>query len=142
MQQGPGRLVAPDPTVPLELQRRDALLVAGHEEDRQEPDAKGHPRPVEDGPRGHGRLVAASLALLQTPHRKPVTLAVPASWTAKPVGPTHPPQRAPASLLVREPLLEGEQGRGIRHLLSSCEVAEGIVAHPYVRSGRAAELIG
>ena len=37
----------------LELQRRDPLLVAGHEEDRQEPDSQRHPGLVKHGARRH-----------------------------------------------------------------------------------------
>jgi len=47
VQEQPGRLVAPDPGVSLELEGGDALLVTFHEEDGEQPGAKRDACPVQ-----------------------------------------------------------------------------------------------
>ena len=75
VQQEPGRAVAAQPRVALELKSRDALLVAADEEDREEPNAEGNPGVVEDRPGRERGLVAAAVALREAPcdQRAPVS---------------------------------------------------------------------
>jgi hypothetical protein len=65
VQQHPGRLVAAQARIALELEGRDPLLVAGHEEDREEPRAHGHLRAMKGGAGRERGLVAADCALPQ-----------------------------------------------------------------------------
>ena len=87
VQQGPRRLVAAQARVALELEGRDALLVASHEEDRPEPDPQRHAGAVEDRPRRHRGLVVAAPALLEPAARDPVALGLSTPRAPEPVGP-------------------------------------------------------
>jgi hypothetical protein len=77
--------------IPLELQSRDGLLVAGHEENPEEPDLQGNPGLVKDGPGRERNLVAAGLALLHTPSLDRIAPAM----TAARVHEAPRPARAP-----------------------------------------------
>lgn len=115
VQQQPGRAVAPDPRVALELEGGDALLVATHEEQRQEPDPQRHPGPVQDRPRRERGLVAAGRALREPTAAKLVGLPALTARAAEAPRPARPPQARPTGALDREAGLELEQGARERH---------------------------
>jgi hypothetical protein len=145
VQQGPSRLVTTEPRVALKLEGRDPLLVARQKEDAEEPQPQRDPSPVEDGARRDGGLIAAALALLEAAVRDRVASAVPAARTLEPVRPAVPPERLPARRLVRELLLELDQGLGEphhfvllrtrrrtawQHVLSAPLEEQGVSCHP------------
>ena len=111
----PRGLVAPETCVPLELKRRDPLLVASEKEDRPEPGEQRNPCPMEDRPCRDRALVTATAALLQPPRRDPRARLMPAIRADKTFRPAPPAQRVPAGLLIRKGCLELMQSRRKSH---------------------------
>ncbi len=109
----PGRLVAADPQLTLQLHGRDPRVVGSHEVGGPEPELQRHPRAVHDRPRRHRRLRPAGLALphaaaaLQRPD-----VAAAAAPTGEPVGPARGEQVLAAGVLVGEPRLEAHDRHG------------------------------
>ena len=140
VQQQPGGPIAAQARIPLELQGRDGLLVAGHEENPEEPDLQGNPSLVEDGSGRQRGLVAASPALLEPSLRDRVALPMAAAWAHEAPRPTHAPQMLPAGLLVREHRLEVEQGCRSLHVLVLSHDFEDTLLPTRDRDGHNAEL--
>jgi hypothetical protein len=106
VEESPGRLVAVDPQLPLELESRQARRVGGHQVRRPEPERQGHPRPVKHGPRRNRCLVPARLALPQPAPREFERLGRVAPATAIAIRPPACREVGSAGSLVLEPCLE------------------------------------
>ncbi len=110
VEQAPCRLVAPKARILLELQRRDPTLVAGQEEDAQEPDPEGHLGPMQHGAGRHRSLIPTVAALLQASLDELRAARMVAPWASKAEWPARLPQGLPTGRLIREDFAKLQQG--------------------------------
>jgi hypothetical protein len=107
-----GSLVAAEPEHPLEAERADAVLLAGHEPHRHEPDSERLARAIEKsagGERGAAVTAPAPQQLSDTVQGSSLT---PQSGQTKPSGPAQTPTVGPTSIVVPESLVQFLKWRG------------------------------
>ena len=102
VQHRPRRLVGPEPQRPLQPERGDSLLLAGHQPRRREPRRQRRARAVENRSRRHRGLTPTHGALPTTAAQSPAG-TTDAAWTAEPVRPAQPLQIVDARVIVWEP---------------------------------------
>jgi len=102
VQHCPRRLVGPEPQRPLQPERRDSLLLAGHQPRRREPRRQRRARAVEDRSRRHRGLTATHGALPTTAAQSPAG-TTDTACAAESVRPAQPLQVVDARVIVREP---------------------------------------
>ena len=102
VQHRPRRLVGPQPQRPLDAQRRDAVLLAGHLPRCCEPQPQRRASAVEDRP-GRDRRLTPADRTLPTTAAQPPTSPTHAPRTTEPVRPAQPLKVVQARSLVREP---------------------------------------
>src|SRR5262249_11074215 len=110
VQPGPGRLIAAETHLPLQLQGRDATLAGGDEVNREKPLRQAGLGLLENGSGEKGMLLAAGYALVDVAPRQLVGVIVPAGAAAEAVRPAHLEQMIPALLVPAEP---GDERRQI-----------------------------
>src|ERR1700730_8535052 len=108
MQPRPCGLVTLQPEHPLRAHTRRTVLLAGDPPRPPDPQRQGLARILENRPRRHRTLVAATRALQKGFRLRP-TPPPTATWAAKPVRPAELKQILPAGLLRREASLKFEQ---------------------------------
>ena len=112
MQEKPSRLVAAEAELGLQLQRRDAVGMAGDDVRGEQPRAQRQVAAVHDGARRHRGLLAAAGALKGRPWPpQPPALAAAAVRADEAVGPAPLDEVTATGRLVGKPRLE----RGARH---------------------------
>jgi hypothetical protein len=92
LQHHPGRLVPPDPQLPLELEGREAWRLGRYQIGRPEPLRQRDPGSVQDGPSRDRRVVPAGPAPPQEARRQLERFWVLAPRTSDPLGPSAPRQ--------------------------------------------------
>jgi len=108
VQPAPCRLVAAQSQHPLDAQRTDAVLLAGHIPDRPEPQRQRQAAALEDRAGRHRRLMPTAGTQPQPPAGRP-RLAAAAAGTDKAVGPAKREQILSTRLLAGEAFLQFHQ---------------------------------
>jgi len=107
----PRRLIGAESELTLQLQRRDAIGVSGHQISGPEPGGQRQLRVMHDGSGGHRGLATAVGALIGPGlGLQPPGFAAAAAWADKPIRPARRGKILSAGRLVAKALLELEQG--------------------------------
>ena len=109
LQHRPGGLVAGEPELALQLQRREARRVGGDEVGGGEPERQGQPGAVQDGAGRHRGLAPARPALQQIAGGQKVAAVVAARRATKAVRRAAGHEIVPTGLVGREPGLKLRQ---------------------------------
>src|SRR5712691_3383748 len=112
MEHRPGRFVAPDPQLTLQLKRREARRMSRHQVGGPEPLRQWDPGSMQDGSCRHRGVPPARLAPPQQTPRQFERFSLLAPRTTKSVRPSRLSQVCAARLLVDEAPLELAQGPG------------------------------
>ena len=102
LQDGPGRLITPQPQQALQAECADSMLLVGHVPGRGEPFLQRNSTAVED--RSHrNRYFAAAARANPAPVCRPPTLSLPTLGTAKPCWPPQPLKIRGTGRLIGKP---------------------------------------